>query len=196
LARRNRRPSRAAFGRRFAARPSSATGLAAPRWASASSSRSNATALPKRSRCASGLQAKALPIARAGAGDLSDASGSAVGGSRHDAFRAPWDMAARFGSSLSWPLWNSRAEGRPRRRRASRARFAVGGTMSPPRDDRQNDLFRPPLAEIINLRHLLVRLAKEIDWGFLAGRFRSVCRIGASRAAASTSVRLNRAPWV
>jgi hypothetical protein len=68
--------------------------------------------------------------------------------------------------------------------------------MSPPRDDRQNDLFRPPLAEIINLRHLLVRLAKEIDWGFLAGRFRSVCRIGASRAAASTSVRLNRAPWV
>ena len=44
--------------------------------------------------------------------------------------------------------------------------------MSQPRDDRQDDLFRPPLAEIINLRHPLVRLAEEIDWDFLAGRFR------------------------
>jgi IS5 family transposase len=50
--------------------------------------------------------------------------------------------------------------------------------MSQPRDDRQDDLFRPPPAEIINLRHPLVRLAEEIDWDFLAGRFRSVCRVG------------------
>jgi transposase, IS5 family len=39
--------------------------------------------------------------------------------------------------------------------------------MSQPRPD---DLFRPPLNEIINLRHPLVRLAGEIDWDFLAGR--------------------------
>jgi IS5 family transposase len=50
--------------------------------------------------------------------------------------------------------------------------------MSQPRDDRQDDLFRPPLAEIINLRHPLVRLAEEINWDFLAGRFRSVCGVG------------------
>ena len=50
--------------------------------------------------------------------------------------------------------------------------------MSQPRDDRQDDLFQPPLEKIINLRHPLVRLAREIDWGFLAGRFRSVCRVG------------------
>jgi IS5 family transposase len=49
--------------------------------------------------------------------------------------------------------------------------------MSQPRDDRQDDLFRPALGEIINLRHPLVRLAAEIDWGF-AGRFGSVCRAG------------------
>jgi len=29
--------------------------------------------------------------------------------------------------------------------------------MSQPRDDRQDDLFRPALEEIINLRHPLVR---------------------------------------
>ena len=50
--------------------------------------------------------------------------------------------------------------------------------MSQPRDDRQDDLFRPALEDIINLRHPLVRLAAEIDWGFLAGRFGSVCRAG------------------
>src|SRR5215831_18175743 len=55
--------------------------------------------------------------------------------------------------------------------------------MSQPRDDRQDDLFRPLLEEIINLRHPLVRLAGEIDWDFLAGRFSSVCRVG-TRAAA------------
>ena len=50
--------------------------------------------------------------------------------------------------------------------------------MSQPRDDRQDDLFGPRLEEIINLRHPLVRLATEIDWQFLAGRFSSVCRVG------------------
>ena len=50
--------------------------------------------------------------------------------------------------------------------------------MSQPRDDRQDDLFRLALEEIINLRHPLVGLAAEIDWGFLAGRFGSVCRAG------------------
>src|SRR5215510_4612809 len=54
--------------------------------------------------------------------------------------------------------------------------------MSQPRDDRQDDLFRPPLEEIINLRHPLVRLAGEIDWDFLAGRFSSVCRVGPGQA--------------
>jgi hypothetical protein len=50
--------------------------------------------------------------------------------------------------------------------------------MSQPRDNRHDD---PPLKEIINLRHP-VRLAGEMDWDFLAGRFRSVCR--GARAAA------------
>jgi len=50
--------------------------------------------------------------------------------------------------------------------------------MSKPRDDRQDDLFRPPLDQIINLRHPLVRLAQEIDWEFLGSRFGSVCSSG------------------
>jgi transposase, IS5 family len=50
--------------------------------------------------------------------------------------------------------------------------------VSQPRDDRQDDLFGPSLDQIINLRHPLVRLAAEIDWAFLAGRFSSVCRVG------------------
>jgi hypothetical protein len=41
--------------------------------------------------------------------------------------------------------------------------------VSQPRDDRQDDLFGSPLEKIINLRHLLVRLAAEIDWAFPAG---------------------------
>jgi len=50
--------------------------------------------------------------------------------------------------------------------------------MSQPRDDRQDDLFRSSLEQIINLRHPLVRLAAEINWDFLAKRFSSVCRVG------------------
>jgi hypothetical protein len=46
--------------------------------------------------------------------------------------------------------------------------------MSQPRDDRQDDLFRPSLEKIINVRHPLVRLVAGIDWDFLAGRFSSV----------------------
>jgi len=52
--------------------------------------------------------------------------------------------------------------------------------MSQPRDDRQDDLFRPE--EIIKPSDpLVLRLAGEIDWDFLAGRFSSVCRVGAGQ---------------
>ena len=35
--------------------------------------------------------------------------------------------------------------------------------MSRPRDERQKDLFRPPLDKIIDLGHPLVKLAERID---------------------------------
>jgi len=50
--------------------------------------------------------------------------------------------------------------------------------MSKPRDDRQKDLFRPPLEAIIDLGHPLVGLAQQIDWEFLSRRFGSVCSAG------------------
>ena len=50
--------------------------------------------------------------------------------------------------------------------------------MGRPRDDRQKDLLRPALDQIIGMGHPLVRLAGEIDWGFLDGRFSSVCQPG------------------
>jgi IS5 family transposase len=50
--------------------------------------------------------------------------------------------------------------------------------MARPRDDRQKDLLRPTLEEIIDMGHPLVRLAQKIDWGFLDGRFGSVCQPG------------------
>jgi hypothetical protein len=53
-----------------------------------------------------------------------------------------------------------------------------GELMSQPRDDRQDDLFRPSLEKIINPRHPLVRLTVETDWDFLADRFSSVYRLG------------------
>jgi hypothetical protein len=40
-----------------------------------------------------------------------------------------------------------------------------------PRDERQKDLFRPAPDQIIDMGHLLARLAGEIDWGFLEQRF-------------------------
>ena len=49
--------------------------------------------------------------------------------------------------------------------------------MSRPRDDRQKDLLRPALDQIIDLGHPLARLAREIDWDFLmAGLARYVGR--------------------
>ena len=53
--------------------------------------------------------------------------------------------------------------------------------MSKPRDERHKDLFQPSLDEIIDLEHPLVRLADEIDWGFIDDRFSSVCRSGAGQ---------------
>ena len=50
--------------------------------------------------------------------------------------------------------------------------------MARPRDDRQKDLLRPALEDIIDLGHPLMRLAREIDWGFLDGRFAGVCAPG------------------
>jgi transposase, IS5 family len=50
--------------------------------------------------------------------------------------------------------------------------------MGRPRDDRQKDLLRPALDQIIDMGHPLVRLAGEIDWDFLDGRFGSVCAPG------------------
>jgi IS5 family transposase len=38
--------------------------------------------------------------------------------------------------------------------------------MAKPRDDHQKDLLRPALEAIIDPGHPLVRLAREIDWGF------------------------------
>jgi IS5 family transposase len=53
--------------------------------------------------------------------------------------------------------------------------------MAKPRDDRQKDLLRPALENIIDLGHPLVQLAREIDWGFLDSRFASVCTPGAGQ---------------
>jgi IS5 family transposase len=50
--------------------------------------------------------------------------------------------------------------------------------MGRPRDDRQKDLLRPALDQIVDMGHPLVRLAGKIDWGFLDGRFSSVCAPG------------------
>src|SRR5262247_4944725 len=58
--------------------------------------------------------------------------------------------------------------------------------MSQPRDDRQDDLFQPPLEQFINPRHPLVRLAREIDWDFLGRRFGSVCSVGPGQPPLST----------
>src|SRR5438105_1500424 len=55
---------------------------------------------------------------------------------------------------------------------------ALGGAMAKPRDNRQKDLLRPALEDIIDLAHPLVRLAREIDWQFLDSRFASVCTSG------------------
>jgi IS5 family transposase len=48
--------------------------------------------------------------------------------------------------------------------------------MSQPRDDRQKDLFRPALEQIIAMGHPLVRLGQRIDWAFLDRRLGEVYR--------------------
>src|SRR5947209_10136297 len=53
--------------------------------------------------------------------------------------------------------------------------------MAKPRDNRRKDLLRPALEEIVDLGHPLVRLAREIDWGFLDSRFAGVCASGAGQ---------------
>ena len=50
--------------------------------------------------------------------------------------------------------------------------------MAQPRDDRQRELFRPALEQIIDMGHPLVRLAGKIDWGFLDRRFGEVYAAG------------------
>lgn len=50
--------------------------------------------------------------------------------------------------------------------------------MGRPRDERQKDLFRPPLDKIIDLAHPLVKLAERIDWGFLEARWGVVYEAG------------------
>ena len=50
--------------------------------------------------------------------------------------------------------------------------------MAKPRDERQRDLLKPALDQIIDVGHPMVRLAGQIDWGFLDGRFSSVCTPG------------------
>jgi IS5 family transposase len=50
--------------------------------------------------------------------------------------------------------------------------------MGRPRDERQKDLFRPPLDKIIDLGHPLVKLAERIDWGFLEARWGAVYEAG------------------
>lgn len=54
--------------------------------------------------------------------------------------------------------------------------------MARPRDNRQKDLPRPALEEIIDMGHSLVRLAGQIDWQFLDSRFGLVCQPGSGPA--------------
>ena len=53
--------------------------------------------------------------------------------------------------------------------------------MARPRDERQQDLLRPSLEQIIDPGHPLVRLALRMDWGFLEARFGAVYRAGAGQ---------------
>src|SRR5580692_8781586 len=55
---------------------------------------------------------------------------------------------------------------------------AWGDAMAKPRDDRQKDLLRPALEDIIDLGHPLVRLAREIDLGLSRGPLYQRTRAG------------------
>lgn len=50
--------------------------------------------------------------------------------------------------------------------------------MGKPRDGRHRDLFRPPLDQIVNPEHPLVRLGGQIDWEFIEQRFGAVYGAG------------------
>jgi hypothetical protein len=94
-------------------------------------------------------------------------SGKATGIARNGDFGARFVaiLVYRFGESLQGVVGHQR-----------------GGTqVAKPRDNRQKDLLRPALEEVIDLVHPLVRLAREIDWQFLDGRFSSVCTAGEGR---------------
>jgi transposase, IS5 family len=51
--------------------------------------------------------------------------------------------------------------------------------MSQPRDDRQKELFRPALDQIIKRSHPLVRLAQRIDWLSIEREFADIYSPGA-----------------
>lgn len=53
--------------------------------------------------------------------------------------------------------------------------------MSKPRDLRQRDLLRPPLDEVIDLDHALVRLGKAVDWNLVERQFGLACRPGSGQ---------------
>jgi hypothetical protein len=42
------------------------------------------------------------------------------------------------------------------------------------RDNGQNDLFKSRLDQIVDMNHVLAKLARQIDWGFLEGKFGAV----------------------
>jgi hypothetical protein len=42
------------------------------------------------------------------------------------------------------------------------------------RDNGQNDLFKSRLDQIVDMNYALAKLARQIDWGFLAGKFGAV----------------------
>ena len=65
--------------------------------------------------------------------------------------------------------------------RCGGGKSALGDAMAKPRDNRQKDLLRPALEDIIDVQHPLARLAGEIDWDFLDGRFAAVCTAGAGQ---------------
>lgn len=50
--------------------------------------------------------------------------------------------------------------------------------MAKPKDERQKDLFRPALDQIISLQHPLVKLADQIDWDFIEDKLGGVYRRG------------------
>jgi IS5 family transposase len=50
--------------------------------------------------------------------------------------------------------------------------------MARSRHDRQKDLLKPALDQIIDLVHPLARLGAKIDWGFPVRHFASVCAAG------------------